>query len=253
MRLLLLALALPSFAAWQPVDPSAAAAKVDFARAANGIVEFTGTGQLVLTEGQTTDMAIRAKVRKLGGNNLSLTVRHTDAGFYAAWFNGRRVGLGRNVGGRWQDIQSANLPGAATDFFDFELRVKGQNLAVVVNGDTLIQAVNDTHRQGGAGIGSIGGPAHFKDIQVSQGQTIPAKPPPVASPPQPRPPRTTATKESGFVSIFNGRDLSGRRPNALVCFVSRTANSSPTAVAAATRAACSFMMATSSSGISNCA
>lgn len=154
---------------------------IDYRRSAvslkDGVIELTH-GQAIDRSIQAKDMIIRAKVKKLGGQNVSLAVRDSADGCYGAWYNGNDwFGFHRKKDGIWEDLNKEAGRGGVneTEFFEFALAVVGDRVTVYANGKRIL----DVRDGAVAGPGSPGVRANkgklpilgaagglFKDVEV---------------------------------------------------------------------------------------
>jgi formylglycine-generating enzyme required for sulfatase activity len=114
------------------------------------------------------DTAIRARVKKISGQNLSLWLRSSPAGYSAAWFNsGNDFGVGVRVAGQpFRDLARVKTAESFSDFFDFEFATVGNQLLVFVNGCLVIKADDPSVVQGMPGIVANLGKSLFQDVQI---------------------------------------------------------------------------------------
>jgi hypothetical protein len=135
----------------------------------NGTLEITTFQRLFVPSVQGQDMAIRARVKKVGGQNLGLILRSTTAGWrYTAYFDGDKVfGMGQHKPGFVNFIGVAT-PKSYTDFFELTFAASGDTLAVFVDGEQIMEYRDPRPESGGAGITALNGPAQFKQIEVKK-------------------------------------------------------------------------------------
>jgi hypothetical protein len=135
----------------------------------NGVLELLPWEKLLIPSSRGQDIAIRARVKKLGGGNASLQLRYKGPGSgITAYFDGGRVfGMGQHRG-KWVNFMGIATPKAFTDFFEFTFAAQGDTLAAFVDG-TQIMEYRDPHPESGdAGIGVTSGRSQFKVIEVQK-------------------------------------------------------------------------------------
>ena len=113
------------------------------------------------------DVSIRAKAKKLLGQNISLALRKSDSGGYSAWFNGgRQFGIGKSVAGKkYVDLIMGDSPQSCDDFFDFGFSAAGDTLTLSVNGQPLLTTHDSCHMAGSVSVGGVGG-GLFRDVEI---------------------------------------------------------------------------------------
>ena len=135
----------------------------------NGTLELPPREKLLIPSSRGQDMAIRARVKKLGGGNASLTLRCKGPGSgFTAYFDGGKVfGMGQHRG-RWVNFMGMATPKDYTDFFEFTFAAQGDTLAAFVEG-TQIMEYRDPHPESGdAAIGVTSGRSQFMVIEVQK-------------------------------------------------------------------------------------
>ena len=166
----------------------------------DGTIHFNGKGVLELPGFSGKDVALKAKVLKERGQNLTLRLRVSDQGKYVAYYNGSDVGIGLSKAGKWSDItRTRNYGSKNTEFVEMEFRAVGNQLSVLVNGKEKLQASrNDLVSSGTVAISNMNGPASFREVQVltlsggtvaipTPAPQVPAPSPRTSPPPPPRP------------------------------------------------------------------
>jgi hypothetical protein len=133
----------------------------------------------------TRDVSIRAKAKKVAGQNIGLNLRKSDKGYYGAWFNGgSRFGIGKSADGKWSDLKSGNSPQACDGFFEFGFSAIGDTLTLFVNGQPVVQTRDTSHTEGIVQVGGVGSGV-FTDIElfipskeslVADNRKLPTKP-----------------------------------------------------------------------------
>jgi len=117
---------------------------------------------------QGRDMAIRALLKKRGGQNLSLILRWSKEGQYVLWFNGGQAfGIGCTCGGKYNDLKKGTSRNPCNEFFELGFSAVGDTLTATVDGEEIIQVKDARLANGAPGIGVYNqGDALFKDIEV---------------------------------------------------------------------------------------
>ena len=137
----------------------------DHIRYGNGTLE-TRDGGYIDYPVIAKDVSIRAKAKKVSGQNINLRLRQSDKGYYGAWFNGGRwFGIGKRVDGRWVDLKSGQSPLSCDDFFDFGFSAMGDTLTLFVNGQPLLQTRDSSHAAGTVQVGGVGS-GLFTDVAM---------------------------------------------------------------------------------------
>jgi serine/threonine protein kinase len=105
------------------------------------------------------DASIRARAKKVAGENIVLVLRASNKGDYAAYFGGgRRFGIGKGLVDdhkhfTWVDLAAGFAPQSCDEFFDFEFSAMGEALTLSVNGKILVQTRDSSHTAGSVGVG----------------------------------------------------------------------------------------------------
>ena len=114
----------------------------------------------------TKDVSIRAKAKKVSGQNIRLALRQSDSGGYSAWFSGgRRFGIGKVVGGKYVTLIMGDSSESCDDFFDFDFSAMGDTLTLSVNGQPLLITHDSSHSAGTVSVGGLGS-GLFKDVAM---------------------------------------------------------------------------------------
>ncbi len=127
--------------------------------------------QIVFIPGKTAvDAIIRARVKKLNGQNLSISLRRDEENprksGCGAWFNGGNWfgvfmgGNGYNDHGQW------HTPRRFDDAFELAFSAVGETLTVYVNGKRIGEARDTDYRRGGLSIGALRGRSLFQDVEI---------------------------------------------------------------------------------------
>lgn len=113
------------------------------------------------------DVAVRARLKKVSGQNVAFG-RHAGSGAgYLGWFEGgRSFGIGK-VTTRYVTIQRGSPAEVCDDFFDMEFAIEGSTMTIKANGSTVVTATDgDVVEAGTLSIGTLKGIALFKRIEV---------------------------------------------------------------------------------------
>ena len=110
---------------WERLEPDI--------RYSNLIVELRSHGINIVYPVIAKDVSIRAKAKRISGQNIFITLRKSDTGFYSTYFaGGRRFGIGKMVSGnKYVDLIVGDSPQSCDDFFDFEFSAVGDCADVV--------------------------------------------------------------------------------------------------------------------------
>jgi hypothetical protein len=99
------------------------------------------------------DAAIRVLVKKLEGENVGLSLRMREEGWYGAWFTGRTFGVGKFVKEdgevKTTMLQEKPSPKALDGYFEFTFKAQGDLLTVHVDGVEVIRVRDSTHTEAG--------------------------------------------------------------------------------------------------------
>jgi serine/threonine protein kinase len=135
----------------------------------NGTLEMLPREKIVIPSSRGQDMAIRARVKKLGGGNASLMLRSKGprSGFTAYFDGGKVFGMGQHRG-KWVNFMGMATPNAYTDFFEFTFAAQGDTLAAFVDGMQIMEYRDPRPDSGDAGIGVTNGHSQFKIIEVQK-------------------------------------------------------------------------------------
>ncbi|MGO8750100.1 MAG: SUMF1/EgtB/PvdO family nonheme iron enzyme [Thermoguttaceae bacterium] len=137
-------------------------------RYSHRILEMRDGGDSMVYPVIAKDVSVRAKAKKVSGQNISIALRRSDNGCYSAWFNGgRRFGIGKFVSGKkYVDLIVRDSPQPCNDFVDFEFSAVGDTLTLSVNGQPLLVTHDSTHTAGTVLIGAFLGSGLFKDVAI---------------------------------------------------------------------------------------
>ncbi len=124
------------------------------------------------------NVALRAIVKKVSGQNVMLKCRQNQGRSYGFWFNGgNHFGLGMYKP-QWTGITDARATRNFPDFFQMEL-IANNSLITLKANDETVKAFEDLaiDESGAVGISTYLGKSHFKKIQV---KILDAPPPPLS-------------------------------------------------------------------------
>jgi len=119
-----------------------------------------------------SNVAIRARVKKISGQNCGLSVRNGLDGSpptwkdCASWFSGRDFGIGKTINGRWKNFANTQSQENYNGFFEMEFRAEGENLTLKADNKMICNARDESVEKGQFGVGANKGIALFTSIQV---------------------------------------------------------------------------------------
>ena len=162
------------------------------AKFVNGVLQYDA-GRLFFPALQSRDAIVRARVKKVGtAKNVSLILRNSAGGHVVGWYDGGGVfGIGLlETGSPWKVLTSTKLAGNYDDFFELAFAGVGDKLTVYVDGRRILETRSEA-LSGVAGSIGVGGTGQgwVRDVEV---QLLGA-----------------STDDKKFVSLFNGKDLTG--------------------------------------------
>jgi serine/threonine protein kinase len=126
--------------------------------------------RVLIPEQSARDVIIRARVKKVTGQNLGLDLR-CDEGpprmrGYSAWFNGGNW-FGIYKGGEGpHDLVQWHAHTKYDDYFEFAFSAVGETLTIYADGKRIGEIRDPQHRQGFLRIGAHRGRAIFEDIEI---------------------------------------------------------------------------------------
>ena len=134
----------------------------------NGMFSLSGsTGLSHKTDAK--NIVIRAKVRKVQGQNLMLMVRANREGYYSAWYNGGGwFGIGKNIANEFIDIEMVTINNFPEVFFEMQFAAIDEVLILYVNRKETLR-VRDQDIDSGVWVAftvykeALG---QFKDIEI---------------------------------------------------------------------------------------
>lgn len=152
---------------WVPLflDTSELAGKANL-KFINGSWEI-GSGAKRQLAQVSRDAIVRARVTKLPGQNVSLSLRGGSGGNYSAWFNGGNwFGVGKAMSGKYYDIKHGRSRRQFTGEFEFKFAVVGDKLTVWADDEVVVQATDRAHTEGTPGFGAANGRGLFRDLEI---------------------------------------------------------------------------------------
>ena len=114
------------------------------------------------------DVVIRARLKKVSGQNCTLGARNDGKGRDGAgWFNGGNFfGIGHHVGGPWKDFTSVHTRENYNGFFEMEYRAEGINLTLKADSQIVCAGRDDSVIEGAIGVGAYRGASLFQRIEA---------------------------------------------------------------------------------------
>ena len=145
------------------------------------------------------DVIIRARVKKVSGQNLGLYLRSEEAPpperkfGYAAWFSGgNSFGVFKWSEGSKGDLLTCRTANNFDDYFEFAFSAVGELLSIYVDGQRIAEVRDADYRPGSLGIATRGGQSLFQDVEIM----ILDK-------------ESAPRAEDDWAPLFNGNDLTG--------------------------------------------
>ncbi len=150
--------------------------------------------RVLIPDQEASDVIIRARVKKVTGQNLALALRRDKEPRpmrgYGAWFNGGNwFGILKWSDGL-KDLGQWRAPTNFDDFFEFAFSAVGEMLTIYADGKRIGQVRDPDYRLGSLSVGALLGKSWFQDVEIM----ILEKP-------------SLPTGDTGFVPLFNGKDL----------------------------------------------
>jgi hypothetical protein len=146
-------------------SPSAADIESGKVRLQDGALWLDSCGLAFNVAGR--DVAIRALLRKVTGQNCSLSVRNGAGRARLAWFNGGDFfGIGKVDNHRYENLATVHAPGSYKDFIETEFRAEGGQLTLNAEGKTVCTARDDSVLEGTTGVQALKGITLFKSLKV---------------------------------------------------------------------------------------
>ncbi len=154
---------------------------------------------LFIPEQRAGDVIIRAKVKKVTGQNLAIGLRRDEnrprKRGYGAYFNGGDwFGIWK-FGEVPKDLRQFRTATSFEDHFEFAFSAVGDILTVYVDGKRIGEARDPDYRLGSLSIHALHGRSLFQNVEVMILD-------------RPVPP----DDDTGFKPLFNGKDLKGWKP-----------------------------------------
>ena len=116
------------------------------------------------------DLIIRARVKKVSGKNLAITIRRNPPkrGSYCAWFaGGHSFGILKwNDDGRKIDLGEWRAPANFEDRFEFAFSAVGDVLTIYAEGKRIGEVRDADYRLGALEIGAYRGRSLFQDVEI---------------------------------------------------------------------------------------
>jgi predicted Ser/Thr protein kinase len=142
-------------------------------RLENGVIIAEGAERnyVFLGDYRAHNVILRAKVRKVSGQNLALGLRRKEkvlsADGYDGWFNGGDwFGLGKQQEGSWSNLTHFHHVQVFDDYFELTLAAVGNSLTLYANGKKLREVFDDSSDSGYLCISATGGRSFFKDVEI---------------------------------------------------------------------------------------
>jgi serine/threonine protein kinase/formylglycine-generating enzyme required for sulfatase activity len=129
------------------------------------------SGMIVIPEHMAGDVIIRARVKKIGGQNLGIGLRRNEErppkrGGYNAWFNGGNW-FGIHKGGEdRKDLMEWHAPTTFDDYFEFAFSAVGETLTIYADGKRIGKVRDPDYRMGAIAIGALGGRSLFQNVEI---------------------------------------------------------------------------------------
>jgi len=136
----------------------------------DGVIELDKCGITYPIDAQ--DMVIRAKVKKVSGQNVALYLRYSaDETGYAAWFNaGRSFGITKQVRidnkMKYLDVKKHSTAESYDGGFELGFSTIGDVLTVFVNRRQIIQVRDSSLAHGQPRLSACKGTSLFRDVEI---------------------------------------------------------------------------------------
>ena len=141
---------------WNKID--------DHIRYSNSTLETQGgtIGYPVIAK----DVSLRVKAKNRSGP-VALSLRRSDQGRYAAWFDGpHHFGIGKFAGSKWIDlIKTAEPPRSGDNLTEVGFSAVGDTLTLFLDGRPMLQTRDSSYTQGTASVGGAGTNL-FTDVEM---------------------------------------------------------------------------------------
>jgi hypothetical protein len=179
-----------------------------FAKYENGVLRVQGAwAAFGGGKYRAKDSVIRVVVKKEEGKSINLNLRDNGLTYAGSYSGDGLFSIAKSVGEdgkvRWVQLAEGRSPNAYRDFFEFAFRAEGDLLTIVADGVEVVRARDTTHdRAGDVKFGAFQGQGLFKkaEIKILDGAATQADEPPAPT-----------SYGQGWVSLFNGKDLTGWR------------------------------------------
>ncbi len=128
-------------------------------------------GTVVIPKQTAGDVIVRARVKKISGQNLGIGLRRNEErppkrGGYSAWFNGGNwFGIFKGGEGR-KDLRQWHTPTNFDDYFEFAFSAVGETLTVYVDGKRTGEARDADYRLGSLSIQALRGRSLFQNVEI---------------------------------------------------------------------------------------
>ena len=147
----------------------------------NGILELDST-KMEFPKINARDVIIRAKVRKVSGQNLGIRLR-CGSQHYGAWFAGHDqlggdfFGIGK-AAKPWVDLTTAHIgrkfrPG---EFVEMAFAAIGDTLTLYIDGTKTVTVTNNDLASGFVSFSALKGKGLFKDVEYQSLDPVPLEP-----------------------------------------------------------------------------
>jgi len=222
-------------------DPPSAGGASDKLSVEDGCLRLDSTRLRFNVRGR--DIVIRARLKKVSGQNCSLFARDINNGqdcAGAVFDGGNGFTLGKEVDRQWKNLAHVRAQENYDGFFEMEFRAEGANLAIKAGGQSICVAQDNSVTEGGIGVDAFNGIALFQSIEArildktpavatpvttttpAPSTTIAAQPPPggtVTNPAAPNlpgwiSPQVPKPGADGWIVLFDGKQLYGCSPPA---------------------------------------
>ena len=95
------------------------------------------------------DVAVRVRLKKVSGQNCSVTLRSKSGLGYVGWFNGgRSFGIGKHSGG-YSDLRGGSSGQNFSDYFDLEFSAEAERLTLQAEGKTVVAVESGSIKEPG--------------------------------------------------------------------------------------------------------
>ncbi len=116
------------------------------------------------------DLEVRARLKKVSGEDLKLTVRNTTAGGWRGcatfFYGGNRFRTGKNDGTEFKPLAAGRATKPYDDFFNLEVVALGDELRLKADDEEIYNAAGSSVDYGGVRFAAEGGTTLFERIEV---------------------------------------------------------------------------------------